>query len=70
MENLNDLLLPFLGNLHQNITFLADYSHIKDPNLLEQMRLAWNYFVTSGQVWALFIGVVVGYLFKSLSSFG
>lgn len=68
MENLNDLLLPFLGNLHQHITFLANYSNIKDP--LEQMRLAWNYFVTSGQVWALFIGVVVGYLFKSLSSFG
>ncbi|MFM6000894.1 MAG: hypothetical protein ACKPCI_26660 [Dolichospermum sp.] len=70
MENLNDLLLPFLGNLHQHITFLADYSHIKDPNPLEQIRLIWNYFITSGQIWALSIGVVVGYLLKSLSSFG
>lgn len=70
MENLNDLLLPFIGNLHEHITLLANYSNIKDPNLLEQMRLTWNHFVTTGQVWALFIGVVVGYLFKTLSSFG
>ena len=70
MENLNDLLLPFIGNLHQHITFLANYSNIKDPDILEQMRLGWNHFVITGQVWALFIGVVVGYLFKSLSSFG
>ncbi|MCE2720224.1 MAG: hypothetical protein ACK57R_06920 [Dolichospermum sp.] len=70
MENLNDLLLPFIGNLHQHITLLANYSNIKDPDILEQMRLGWNHFVTTGQVWALFIGVVVGYLFKSLSSFG
>lgn len=70
MENLNDLLLPFIGNLHEHITLLANYSNIKDPDLLEQMRLAWNHFVTTGQVWALFIGVVVGYLFKTLSSFG
>ncbi|MFM6091351.1 MAG: hypothetical protein ACKPCK_22020 [Dolichospermum sp.] len=68
MENLNDLLLPFLGNLHQHITFLA--GHIKDPDILEQIQLIWNYFVISGQIWALFIGVVVGYLLKSLSSFG
>ncbi|MFM6223346.1 MAG: hypothetical protein ACKPDM_23870 [Dolichospermum sp.] len=70
MENLNDLLLPFLGNLHQHITFLANSSYIKDPDILEQIRLIWNYFITSGQIWALFIGVVVGYLLKSLSSFG
>ncbi|MFM6819683.1 MAG: hypothetical protein ACKPKB_26365 [Dolichospermum sp.] len=70
MENLNDLLLPFLGNLHQHITFLANSSYIKDPDILEQIRLIWNYFITSGQIWALSIGVVVGYLFKSLTSFG
>jgi len=70
MENLNDLLLPFLGNLHQHITFLANSSYIKDPDILEQMRLTWNHFVISGQAWALLIGVVLGYMFKSFTSYG
>lgn len=29
----------------------------------------WNNFVRSGQVWALLIGLTLGYLFKSITSF-
>jgi large-conductance mechanosensitive channel len=28
----------------------------------------WNNFVKSGQIWALMIGVVVGYLFRSITN--
>lgn len=31
---------------------------------------AFNNFVESGQLWALLIGIVVGYLLKGLTSFG
>jgi hypothetical protein len=70
MEYLNDSLLPLLGNLQEHITFLADYSNIKDPDLLGQVQATWNNFVKTGQIWALLIGVVVGYLFKGLTSYG
>ncbi|AFY73615.1 hypothetical protein Syn7502_01553 [Synechococcus sp. PCC 7502] len=29
----------------------------------------WNNFIRSGQVWALLIGLTLGYLFKSITSF-
>jgi hypothetical protein len=29
----------------------------------------WNNFVRTGQVWALIIGITLGYLFKSVTSF-
>ncbi len=69
MEYLNDSLLPLLGNLHEHIFMAGDYSNIKEPDLLGQMQGAWNHFVTTGQIWALFIGVVIGYMFKSLTSY-
>jgi hypothetical protein len=32
------------------------------------MGKGWNNFVKSGQVWALIIGVTLGYLFRSVTS--
>ena len=72
MEYLHDFLSPVLGNLHEHITFLMadNYSNIKDPDLLGQIQGSWNHFVKTGQIWALCIGVVLGYMFKSLTSYG
>ena len=42
---------------------------IEDPDILGQMQDAWNNFITTGQVWALLIGMFFGYLFKSLTSY-
>ena len=42
---------------------------VKDPDILGQMRDAWNNFITTGQVWALLIGMFFGYLFKSLTNY-
>ncbi len=41
---------------------------IEDPDVLGQMEKAWNNFIDSGQVWALLIGLVIGYMFRSLTS--
>lgn len=43
---------------------------IKDPDVLGQMQQAFKNFIDSGQVWALLIGIVIGYIFRGMSSFG
>lgn len=45
-------------------TFLAQ--SVQDPDVMGQMQAAFTKFIESGQVWALGIGLVVGYMFKSL----
>lgn len=37
---------------------------VREVDVLGQMQQGWNNFVESGQVWALVIGVVVGYMFR------
>ena len=37
---------------------------IEDPDILGQMQDAWFNFIESGQVWALLIGMFLGYTFK------
>ncbi len=48
------------GNLWIAQTFKDD--------LFTNVGQSWNNFIQSGQVWALAIGFVVGYLFRSLTS--
>ncbi|WP_201150107.1 hypothetical protein A5482_007595 [Cyanobacterium sp. IPPAS B-1200] len=42
---------------------------IEDPDIIGQITDAWNNFVESGQVWAMVIGVVLGYMFASFTRF-
>jgi hypothetical protein len=53
--------------LPQNTVILAQM--IEDPDVLGQMQDAWNNFVETGQVWALLIGIFIGYMFRSLTSY-
>jgi hypothetical protein len=41
---------------------------IEDPEVLQQIEDAWNNFIDSGQVWALLIGLFLGYLFRTFIS--
>ena len=43
---------------------------VNDPDLVGQVQKAWNNFVETGQIWALLIGLVVGYLIRNLTSYG
>jgi hypothetical protein len=38
-------------------------------NLFSNVGQAWNNFIRTGQVWALIIGFVLGYLFRSVSAY-
>ncbi len=44
--------------------------NVTDPDLLGQIQKSWNNFVETGQIWALLIGLVVGYLIRNLTSYG
>lgn len=46
--------------------FLAQ--QISDPNVIGQMQEAFNNFIVSGQVWALAIGFIIGYVVRGLTA--
>jgi len=42
---------------------------IEDPDIIGQMTDAWNNFVETGQIWAMLIGIFLGYVFASFTKF-
>ncbi|MGB3204417.1 MAG: hypothetical protein WBB28_05455 [Crinalium sp.] len=52
-----------------SLNVLAQNSTVQDPDVLGQMQKSFNNFIKSGQVWALGIGVVIGYMIKGFTSF-
>ncbi|MDM9582869.1 MULTISPECIES: hypothetical protein [unclassified Nostoc] len=68
MSNYSDLTSQFLWHLPVNWTALAQT--ITDPNVMGQMQKAWSHFIQTGQVWALLIGLVIGYMIRNLTSYG
>lgn len=60
-----------LGGLNQplSIDWPVLAQSVQDPDVIGQMVRAWNNFVKTGQIWALLIGIVIGYLFKGFTSF-
>ena len=55
-----------LPHVSVNSTFLAQ--QVSDPNVIGQMQNAFNNFIASGQVWALIIGFVIGYVVRGLTA--
>jgi hypothetical protein len=41
---------------------------VSDPNVLGQMVSMWNTFIKSGQIWALLMGLVFGYLLRGITA--
>ncbi|MHC5727309.1 MAG: hypothetical protein ACYTXY_24880 [Nostoc sp.] len=68
MSNYSDLISQLFWNLPVNFTALAQT--ITDPDLMGQIQKAWSHFIQTGQVWALLIGLVIGYMIRNLTSYG
>ena len=68
MNYFSDSISQLVWHLPANVTFLAQ--NITDPDLIGQIQKAWNHFVQTGQIWALLIGLVIGYMFRNLTSYG
>lgn len=39
-----------------------------DQDVLGDIARGWNHFVQTGQVWAMLIGLVVGYMLRSVTA--
>ena len=50
-------------------TLAASNSQQYNQDVTKDLAGGWNNFVRTGQIWALLIGVTLGYLFKSITSF-
>jgi hypothetical protein len=40
-----------------------------DQDILGDIAAAWKVFLESGQIWALLIGIVIGYLIRNLTAY-
>lgn len=68
MNYFSGVISQLIWQLPVNLTMLAQ--NINDPDLLGQMQQAWNNFVLTGQVWALLIGLIIGYILRGLTTYG
>lgn len=55
---------------HSLLNWVVFAQSIKDPDLLGNWQKAFDHFIQSGQVWALLIGLVLGYVIRGLTSYG
>jgi hypothetical protein len=68
MNNFSDSVSQLVWHSFGNYPVIAQ--QITDPNVVGQMQKAFNHFVQTGQVWALLIGLVIGYMIRNLTSYG
>lgn len=60
--NRGEVLSPLMGASFREAIVLAQ--QVSDPDMMGQIKNAWDNFVETGQIWALMIGMVLGYLFR------
>lgn len=58
---------PSLHDFLHHTYFFAQM--VKDPDVIGQMTNAWQKFIETGQVWAMLIGMFLGYVFASFTKF-
>jgi hypothetical protein len=63
-SNSREVLSLILGDSFHHAIVLAQ--QVSDPDIMGQIKNAWDNFVESGQIWALIIGTVIGYLFRGV----
>ncbi|MBR8829876.1 MAG: hypothetical protein N5P05_000584 [Chroococcopsis gigantea SAG 12.99] len=68
MMFLNHLLANWYMGLFQAADFLASLND-KDVDIIGNFQTSFHNFVQTGQVWALIIGIVVGYMFRGFTSY-
>lgn len=62
-------LVPHAWFWHGSIDH-SIFAALLDTDVFKPVRMFFSYFIKSGQIWALLIGSIVGYLFRSLTSYG
>lgn len=62
-----DPVSQLLLKLPINWTIVAQT--LKQTDLVGDVQKAFDHFVATGQIWALLTGLIIGYLFRSLTSY-
>ncbi|MEA5509349.1 hypothetical protein VB715_06180 [Crocosphaera sp. UHCC 0190] len=71
------LAMPHLVSWPDNVSLLSNpwvelghlfAQRIEDPDIIGKFQKSWRNFIESGQVWALGIGFVIGYMFRSFTA--
>ncbi len=39
---------------------------VNDPDVMGQIATHWKHFVSTGQIWALLVGLVLGFFFRGI----
>lgn len=65
VTHISDSVSVWLSHSPINWPLLAQ--DIKDPDVLGQMQRAFDNFIKTGQVWALLIGLILGYMFRGFT---
>jgi hypothetical protein len=68
MNYYTDFISQLVWHFPETWTVVAQ--NITDPNIVGQMQQAFNHFVQTGQVWAMLIGLIIGYVFRNLTTYG
>lgn len=75
-------MMPWLGDIGSwhDLTHQALHWHpsidsslfaaLLETDVFKPVRMFFSYFIKSGQIWALLIGSIVGYIFRSITSYG
>jgi hypothetical protein len=61
-SNSSEVLPLWIGDSFHQAIVLAQ--QVSDPDIMGNIKNAWDNFVETGQIWALIIGMVLGYLFR------
>ncbi len=56
------------GSEHMHTAAIIVPAQNFNQDVLGDIAKGWNQFVSSGQIWALLIGLVIGYMVKSITS--
>ena len=62
-----DPISQLLLKLPINWTIVAQT--LKQTDLVGDVQRVFGHFVATGQIWALITGLIIGYLFRSLTSY-
>lgn len=68
MNHAQDAALQLQSMLPINLSVVAQT--IKDPDLMGNVQKTFNHFIQSGQLWALLIGLIIGYMIRGLTTYG
>ena len=56
-----------LSHWHSSVHWPVLAQNVTDPDVLGQIQRWFNNFIKSGQVWALLIGLILGYIIRGIT---